>query len=553
MTRIAACLFGLLLAVSVAAQPATLTGMLTGADGGSPAAAHVHAIPAGAYAPVASTAAGEDGRFTLAVEPGVYTVRFTGASHRALDVPFGLESGETEIDAHLAAVPVFASPDEVRVQVYGGRSRRLDPQADGTFAATVPAEADTVAYQIVRAFKHGRPANGTAWDRLVWDGEGGYFAVLDAPGDSVRVTFDPRLMPRSDRLPEVNFAEPQSRASRVTAVLTELDNRSERVYQTRRRVLAATQDRTAEARADALAEAMAPFDLPAEDDRLAAAVASEADDAVRQALLLNYLSVETEPKTKDPALALRSLAEIGPASGLWALHPALVQRALDIAMPADSVAAAQAAQRLVDAHPNAAVRAYVLLDRLDAVDRAGDVAASQELFLQLQSDAYVETDPGLIAAALFEHYDTRGGIHVGADAPDFSVQTLGGAEVSRESLLGIVYLLDFWAIWCAPCIREMPTLHAAYDRFHEQGFEILSVSFDDAAEEVQAFRAERFPMPWLNAHVGSDFGTDIARAFEVGSLPRPLLIGADGRIVARDNALRGADLERTLEAILGGG
>src|SRR5690606_37491361 len=129
--------------------------------------------------------------------------------------------------------------------------------------------------------------------------------------------------------------------------------------------------------------------------------------------------------------------------------------------------------------------------------------------------------------------------------------TLDGRTLTRASLLGTVYLLDFWAIWCSPCIREMPVLHAAYERFGDAGFEIVSVSFDETAEEVEAFRAERFPMPWPNVHVGADFGGDVARTFEVGALPKPLLVGADGRLVARDAAVRGANLERVLEQLLG--
>ena len=142
-------------------------------------------------------------------------------------------------------------------------------------------------------------------------------------------------------------------------------------------------------------------------------------------------------------------------------------------------------------------------------------------------------------------------ISVGAPVPDFSLPLLDGeGDVSGESLLGRVYLLDFWAVWCLPCIDEMPTLHAAYERFKDEGFEIVSLSFDDSPDEVRAFRGTQFPMPWLNAHVAEGFGGELARRFEVRGLPKPILVGPDGRILALSSGkLRGVLLERTLEEI----
>ena len=547
MSRLAALLFVLFAAPSFGQ---TLSGSLVGADGAPLPAAHAFLIPAGDYDPAAQAAVGKDGRFALAAAPGLYTLRLTGVHHRALDVPLWLDE-DVDLDARLAAVPVFGSPEDVRAQVHGHLVYRLERQPDATFAATVLSEADTLAYRIAGAFAHGRPAAGTMADRFAYDGDGGYYAVLDTPADSVALTFDPRRIPRSDALPEVNFADPDGRASRVTAILTGLDNRSDRVYAARRRALAETQGQPPDERADALDAAMARFDLAAEDARLAAAIEAEADDIVRQALLLNYVSVETAPEEKDAALALRALREIAPDAPLWALHPALVQRTLDLAAPSDSAAAAESAAAILREHPTPAVRGFVLLHQLIAADLREDVPEAQRLFSELQSDDYAETDPGLIAAALLEHYDTRPGLRVGAEIPDFTLTTLDGRTLTRASLLGTVYLLEFWAIWCSPCIREMPTLHAAYERFADAGFEIVSVSFDETAEEVEAFRAERFPMPWANVHVGADFGGEVARTFEVASLPKPLLVGADGRLVARDAAVRGANLERVLEQLLG--
>lgn len=341
-----------------------------------------------------------------------------------------------------------------------------------------------------------------------------------------------------------------AQSDRVADLLQALGERSERVEEARREALAATQGEAPEVRQAALDEAVAPFRLAEEDARLAAAITAETDPAVRQALLLSYVAVETDLDAKDAALGLQALEEIGPTDPLWSHRPPLVQRALALATLADS-AAADIAQAIFEQHPDADVQAYVLLHGLETAHAARREGRAQRYFDLLQSDRFFETDPGLIAAGVFARYATR--IRVGAPVPAFAVPGLGSGQiVSRESLLGNVYLVDFWAGWCLPCIREMPTLHAAYERFGGRGFEILSVSMDDSAASVDAFRADRFPMPWLHVWNGDGFGGGMAQAFEVRAIPKPVLVGPDGTILVTSSAdLRGANLERTLAALLG--
>ena len=54
-------------------------------------------------------------------------------------------------------------------------------------------------------------------------------------------------------------------------------------------------------------------------------------------------------------------------------------------------------------------------------------------------------------------------------------------------------MLDFWATWCGPCIAELPNVKAAYEAWHDKGFEILGISFDakDMAEKLTAFTKDK--------------------------------------------------------------
>ncbi|MEM1043445.1 MAG: TlpA disulfide reductase family protein [Bacteroidota bacterium] len=343
----------------------------------------------------------------------------------------------------------------------------------------------------------------------------------------------------------------QADSAERSEVLRDLDARSERVEAARREALAATEGEPAEARQAALGAALTPFDLAADDARLAAAVEAETDPDVRQALLLSYVAVETDLADKNAALGMQALDAIGPAGALWSHRPALVKRALALATLADPSAAAEAGRSIYEQHPDRAVQAYVLLHGLETAHAAQSEGRAQRYFDLLQTDRFYETEPGLIAWGVFQRYATR--VRPGAPVPEFAVPRLGGgALVSRASLLGSVYLVDFWAEWCLPCIREMPVLHAAYERFAGRGFEIVSVSMDDSPSIVEAFRAERFPMPWLHVWNGDGFGGGMAQAFEVRAVPKPILVGPDGTILITSSTnLRGANLERTLASLLG--
>lgn len=134
------------------------------------------------------------------------------------------------------------------------------------------------------------------------------------------------------------------------------------------------------------------------------------------------------------------------------------------------------------------------------------------------------------------------------DPPPIDAMSIDGRRVSLAELRGKVVLVDFWATWCAPCVREIPHVRAAYERFHAEGFEVIGVSLDRHRGALDAFVArERLPWPQVfNADCPAD--TNPAMQYDVHSIPHTVLVGRDGRIAATD--LRGSALDEAVSRAL---
>lgn len=96
---------------------------------------------------------------------------------------------------------------------------------------------------------------------------------------------------------------------------------------------------------------------------------------------------------------------------------------------------------------------------------------------------------------------------------------------------GKVVLVNFWATWCAPCVREMPSLKRLHAKLGGDKFEVLAVSEDRRGWEVIAPFLARLDLRGLPAF--HDVRSDLMRAFSVNGLPTTILFGRDGREIGR--------------------
>jgi len=136
---------------------------------------------------------------------------------------------------------------------------------------------------------------------------------------------------------------------------------------------------------------------------------------------------------------------------------------------------------------------------------------------------------------------------VGSMAPTFTLKDAQGKSHSLESLRGKYVLLDFWASWCGPCVKEIPHLKKAYETYHKKGFEILSVSID--RKKNQWLKAvDRYKMPWISVIDNAKNEEKITQTlYYVPSIPRTVLLDTKGKVIGKD--FRGAALEQQLSKI----
>jgi cytochrome c biogenesis protein CcmG, thiol:disulfide interchange protein DsbE len=74
---------------------------------------------------------------------------------------------------------------------------------------------------------------------------------------------------------------------------------------------------------------------------------------------------------------------------------------------------------------------------------------------------------------------------IGEAAPELVLTAIDGTSIDLAKLRGKVVLVNFWATWCAPCRKEMPTLDAFYRRHREQNFELIGISVDFARDTAK--------------------------------------------------------------------
>lgn len=124
-------------------------------------------------------------------------------------------------------------------------------------------------------------------------------------------------------------------------------------------------------------------------------------------------------------------------------------------------------------------------------------------------------------------------------APNFKLLNMDGQQVTLEKLRGQVVLVNFWATWCPPCRREMPSLQRLWQRLGKSQLQIVAVNVGEDADTVFGFMGTLDDSPTFPIVFDKD--SAVLRAWPVKGLPTTFLIDRKGRIIYR--AIGGRDFD----------
>ncbi|NOX36972.1 MAG: redoxin domain-containing protein [Calditrichaeota bacterium] len=494
--------------------------------------------------PIVHLTLSETGQFQVKLPAhGGYIITFAAVDHQSRIIPLLLEESPTPIELNVTLYPYDYLEDPAEVRIIGSwnkyrfESAKPMTRQGNRWIYQLTAPADTIGYQLLGLLEEERSINGHQADAFEYDGGGDFHSLLyTKKGETVTITVDPGKFPRyrGERDPWLQV-DPNHQYIVEMSQITQLYDKVRSDYFQKKKAYLETRD-----------EDSPPFtyDMRPFIKQIWEIASASSFEWTKSLAALYTIGAFAMSGSGDKALLEKSVRLLSPESPIWIFNYGVLfeldRLAREVDLPIDLGA-------FETQNPFKLVRGTAILVQMLDAKKKGDAATFQRYYQKLATN-YRQYP-------IFEYYiakynpDRR--IQVGKLVPEFRVTSLDGKTViSSEQLRGKYYLMDFWAVWCGPCIAEMPYLHQAYEKFKDRNFIILSLSFDKSPEVVNQFRQKKWKMPWLHAFVEGGFNSELARTFEVRGIPKPLLVGPDGTILATELELRGEQLIPTLEKLL---
>jgi thiol-disulfide isomerase/thioredoxin len=180
-----------------------------------------------------------------------------------------------------------------------------------------------------------------------------------------------------------------------------------------------------------------------------------------------------------------------------------------------------------DAPEVGGVIAQIRQEEFELLGATGDDARIKALADKLADDPHPEV--AMIAKKTQAREKTMADLR--AHPVELKLAATDGRSIDLASLRGKVVLVDFWATWCGPCVEEMPAVRALYQKYHDQGLEIVGISLDQDPQALAQF-VKTNAMPWPQSCDGKSFTGSVPQRFGVAAIPSMWVFDRKGLLVA---------------------
>jgi len=298
-------------------------------------------------------------------------------------------------------------------------------------------------------------------------------------------------------------------------------------------------------------------------EELSQKIKNEKDDFLRKAwLVTRYRIVMADSWTKQKdnvskELAMMSLSEIEPDSPIWSFHCFGIGEAIRaLTKKTETMKDANYIQleskeifrpyidyliKAVENHPDSTIRERLVTLTFSSA-RAWGFEREFEKYWNIYQKEYLNSH---FRDSYEQRFSNDSKIQIGKQIPDFSFTSVNSkiVTVSKKSMLGKRYLINFWAAWCGPCRGDLEALRNFKSKYIGPNFSIISVSLCFKKEDIFDFQ-KNYPMPWFNAHIDQRNDTDnILKIFEVLTIPKDILVDEKGYIMVVN------DLDKIMEIL----
>jgi len=133
----------------------------------------------------------------------------------------------------------------------------------------------------------------------------------------------------------------------------------------------------------------------------------------------------------------------------------------------------------------------------------------------------------------------------GPPAPQFTLTTRAGRDVSLTQYRGQVVMINFWASWCGPCRQEMPLLESIYKKYNKLGFTLLGVNVEPdskAADDWLKATPVTFPILY-------DKESKVSKLYDVAGMPSTVIIDRSGKLRVLHRGYKPGDENEYLDSI----